>query len=51
MYYLLEGGSNPAVLNAYAASASGQDIAFVKDYAKRILSKQPADSDDEDGKW
>lgn len=51
MYYLLQGGQNPAVVNAYAATASGQDVAFVKDYARRILSKQPEDSEDEGSKW
>lgn len=47
MYYLLQGGTNAAVLNAYAANASSDHVAFVKDYARRVLSKQKESSDDE----
>jgi hypothetical protein len=52
MYYLLQGGSNVSVLNTYASTASGADTAFVKDYARRVLARQPENSDDEGGdRW
>lgn len=46
MKYLLDASSTGT------APALDSDAAkFVKDYAKRVLSKLPSDSDDEGGKW
>ena len=51
MYYLLQIGYGTSILNAYAANASGAEVAYVKDYVKRILSKQGEDSEEEGNKW
>jgi len=51
MKYLLDGGNNPAIMTTYAAGADSGTVTFVKDYAKRVLSKLTADSEDEAGKW
>lgn len=51
MYHLLQIGSDVSLINTYAASASGTDVAFVKDYVKRILSRQSEDSDEEGVRW
>ena len=51
MYHLLQVGSDGSVLNTYAATASGVEVAYVKDYIKRILSKQGEDSEEEGNKW
>ena len=51
MKHLLDGGSNPAVIAAYASGGADSDnVKFVRDYAKRVLSTLTADSDDETGK-
>jgi hypothetical protein len=40
--------SNPAVLNSYLASVENSSLrANVADYAKRVLSKLPEESEDE----
>ena len=52
MMYLLDGGSNPTLLATYTASADVESARFVKEYARRSLSRLPADSDDElNDKW
>ena len=51
MFYLLDGGSNTA-LTSFASSCSDADtVRFVRDYAKRVLARQSADSDDEADRW
>ena len=47
MRYLLQGATNPGPINDYVAIAERDAGLFVKDYARRILSKLPEDSDDE----
>lgn len=41
------GSSNTNTLSAYAALVDSNSGAFVRDYARRILSKLPDDSDNE----
>lgn len=52
MKYLLESG-NSSNLATYSSKADSDSVAFVRDYAKRVLSKMPSDSDDEEiiNKW
>jgi hypothetical protein len=47
MKYLLDGGENAALLATYAAGADIDSVRFVREYARRSLSRLPADSDDE----
>lgn len=52
MMYLLEGGANPTLLATYTAGADVESARFVKEYARRSLSRLPVDSDDEfNDKW
>jgi hypothetical protein len=52
MRHLLDGGSNQEVLNKYVAGAADADsAAFVREYARRTLSRMAAGSDDEGDKW
>lgn len=42
-----------AVLKAYSAKADSDSVVFVRDYAKRVVSRLTEDSDDEEkiSKW
>ena len=52
MKYLLDGGENATVLSTYAAGADPDSARFVREYARRTLSRLPVDSDDEStDKW
>lgn len=52
MKYLLDGGENATVIATYTAGADIESARFVKEYARRSLSRLPADSDDESNdKW
>jgi hypothetical protein len=39
--------TQPATLAAFVASADGDNSRFVRDYARRVLTKLPEDSGDE----
>ena len=48
MKYLLRGATNQETINKYAAQVDGVTAGFVKDHAKKVLSKLPYESDDEE---
>jgi hypothetical protein len=51
MKYLLDGGENMTIINAYVSSSDGDSGRFVREYARRTLTRLPADSDDEGDRW
>jgi hypothetical protein len=53
MKYLLDGGNNSTILTSYSSKVDSESSTFVRDYAKRVISRLATDSDDEEvlHKW
>ncbi len=49
LLYALETHTRPETLNEFVASAPMEPAKFVRDYARRVLVRLKAESDDEGG--